>query len=51
MIEEVQRPEYIHTNPGSLSNDASAIPSADPKADCRRKMDMTNDFIGGGALV
>ena len=51
MIIAMQRPVYIHTNFGSLAIGASAIPSADPNADCRRKMDMTNDFMDGGALV
>ena len=47
----MQRPVYIHANLGSFAIGASAIPSADPNADCRRKMDMTNDFMDGGAFV
>ena len=51
MLVAMQRPLYNHTNLGSLAIGASATPSADPKADCSRKMDMTNDFMDDGALV
>ena len=47
----MQRPVYNHTNLGSLAIGAITTPSADPNADCNRKMDMTNDFMDGGALV
>ena len=51
MIVAMQRPVYIHTSFGSFAVGASAMPRAEPKADWRRKMDMTKDFMLGGALV
>ena len=42
---------YIQTSFGSLAVGARAMPNAEPKAVWRRKMDMTNAFMLGGALV
>jgi hypothetical protein len=44
-------PVYIQTNLGSTLTLDIAVPKAAPKAVVRRNMDMTNDFMLGGALV
>ena len=44
-------PVYIHTNFGSTLTLDKAIDKAEPNAVVRRNMDMTNDFMLGGALV
>ena len=51
MIAAIQIPTYIHCSFGSTAVGERAIPRAEPKADWRRKMDMTKDFMLGGALV
>lgn len=42
---------YNHKSLGSVATADNAIPRAEPKAFWTKKMDMTKDFILGGALV
>src|SRR5277367_6512010 len=44
-------PVYIQTNLGSTLTLERAIPSAAANATVSKYMDMTNDFMDGGALV
>ena len=45
------KPVYIQTSFGSTAVGDSAIASAEPKALVSRNIDITNDFMLGGALV
>jgi hypothetical protein len=51
MKAEAAIPVYIQTNLGSTDTLERAIPSAAPMAVVRRYMDITKDFMDGGALV
>ena len=51
MNAETAIPVYIHTNLGSKLTEERAMPKAEPPALVRRNMDMTKDFMLGGALV
>jgi hypothetical protein len=51
MNAEILIPVYIQTNLGSTLTLERAVPSAAPNAVVSRNMDMTNDFMEGGALV
>jgi hypothetical protein len=51
MKAEIAIPEYINTNLGSTLTPERAIPSAAPNAVVSKNIDMTKDFIEGGALV
>ena len=51
IIVAMHRPVYIQRSLGSFAVGESAVARAAPKAFVSRNMDMTKDFMEGGALV